>query len=77
MAPGVNSDFASYWEFGDVEVRNSQIDSLTTQQLRSVDSPCLTPLPPPLQRQQILMEVLYCGSRCELRFCILLGIRRR
>ena len=75
MAPGVNSDFASYWEFGGVEVQNSQIDSLTTQWLQAMDSPCLTPLPPPLQGQQMLMEVWVCGSRCDLRFCIILGIR--
>ena len=75
MAPGVTSDFASYWEFGDIEVHNSQIDSLTTQWLRSMDSSCLSPLPLPLQGQRMLMEVWYCGgSRCDLRFCILLGI---
>ena len=77
VAPGVTSDFASYWEFVDVEVQNSQLELLTTQRLRSMDSPCLTPLSPPLQGQQTLMEVWLCGSRCELRFCILLGIQCR
>ena len=57
MSPGVTSDFASYWEFGYVEVQNSQIELLTTQRLQSMDSPCLTPLPPPLQGQQTLKEV--------------------
>jgi hypothetical protein len=68
VAPRLISDFESYWGFGDAEVRNFHIDSLTTQQLRSMDSPCLTPLPPLLQCQQLLIEVFFRGSKVDLKF---------
>ena len=74
VAPSLISDFESYWGFGDVEVRNLHIDSLTTQRLWSMNSPCLTPFPPPLQWQQLLIEVCFRGSKADLRFWILLGI---
>ena len=76
MDPRLSSAFALYWEFGDVEVRNSQIDLLTTQRLGLMHSPCLTPLSPSLYDQQSLIVVCFCASKSLLCFCTLLGIRR-
>ena len=80
VAPRLISDFASYWEFGDVleQVQKSQMDLLTTQRLWSMDSPCLYPLSPQWHGQQTLKDVWVCGSKsADMRFCILLWIRWR
>jgi hypothetical protein len=74
VAPSLTSNFASYCEFGDVEVWNYQMDLLTTQRLWSMDSPCLTSLPPPLQGQRTPRVVRVCGSKFDFWFCILLQI---